>query len=44
MKDHEEDFVHKLVQKCSVLLFKCHYQKWQLSWKIRTWMIRQKAG
>ena len=32
MKDHEEEFVHELVQKCSVLLFKCHYQKWRLSW------------
>ena len=32
MKDAEEDFVRNLAQKCSVLLFKCAYQKWRLDW------------
>ncbi len=32
MKTHEEEFVKSLAQKCSVLLFKCHYQKWRLEW------------
>ena len=35
MKDFEEEFVHEMAQKCSVLLFKCHYQKWRLNWTFR---------
>ncbi len=35
MKDAEEDFVRALAQKCSILLFKCSYQKWRLEWTFR---------
>jgi len=41
MKDQEEIFVKELAEKCSVLLFKCHYQKWRLHWsfKGRGWKV-----
>ena len=32
MKSYEEEFVKEVAAKCSVLLFKCHYQKWRLRW------------
>ncbi len=32
MKEHEEQFIHELTPRCSVVLFKCHYQKWRLEW------------
>ncbi len=32
MRGVEEEFVKALASKCSVLLFKCHYQKWRLGW------------
>ncbi len=32
MRGSEEEFVRALASKCSVLLFKCNYQKWRLSW------------
>ncbi|MFV1951019.1 MAG: glycosyltransferase [Nitrospinota bacterium] len=32
MRGAEEEFVRALASKCSVLLFKCNYQKWRLSW------------
>ncbi len=32
MKESEEEFVRDLAARCSVLLFKCHYQKWRLQW------------
>ena len=35
MKDAEEEFVHKLAQSCSIVLFKCAYQKWRLEWTFR---------
>jgi len=35
MKDAEEEFVHELLQRCSIVLFKCAYQKWRLEWNFR---------
>ena len=35
MKDAEEDFVRALANKCSILVFKCSYQKWRLEWTFR---------
>ena len=35
MKEWEEAFVRSLAKKCSVLLFKCHYQKWRMEWLLR---------
>jgi len=32
MKEWEELFIKDLVKSCNVLLFKCQYQKWRLSW------------
>ncbi len=32
MREHEEEFVRRLAKICTVLLFKCHYQKWRLEW------------
>jgi glycosyltransferase involved in cell wall biosynthesis len=32
MREHEEEFVRRLAKACTVLLFKCHYQKWRLEW------------
>jgi glycosyltransferase involved in cell wall biosynthesis len=39
LRDFEADFIHKLSQRCHVLLFKCHYQKWRLDWTFhgRNW-------
>ncbi|TET34920.1 MAG: glycosyltransferase [Planctomycetota bacterium] len=41
MRDQEEIFVKELAEKCSVLLFKCHYQKWRLRWSFegRDWKV-----
>ncbi len=41
MKDPEERFVKEVAEKCSVLLFKCHYQKWRLRWSFdgRGWEV-----
>ncbi|MBS3762002.1 MAG: glycosyltransferase [Planctomycetes bacterium] len=32
MKDHEEEFVHKLAPRTNMLFLKCRYQKWRLEW------------
>jgi glycosyltransferase involved in cell wall biosynthesis len=32
MKADEEEFVKSICQKCSVVFFKCPYQKWRLDW------------
>lgn len=32
LRDTEADFVYQLCQRCDVVLFKCHYQKWRLEW------------
>jgi len=32
MKPSEELFVKEVAEKCSVLMLKCHYQKWRLDW------------
>lgn len=32
MKADEEEFVKSICQKCSIVFFKCHYQKWRLDW------------
>jgi glycosyltransferase involved in cell wall biosynthesis len=41
MKDTEEEFVRELAERCSVLLFKCNYQKWRLEWNFssRGWQL-----
>jgi glycosyltransferase involved in cell wall biosynthesis len=41
MKESEEEFVRDLAARCSVLLFKCHYQKWRLQWNFasRGWAM-----
>jgi glycosyltransferase involved in cell wall biosynthesis len=41
MKDHEELFIKELAAKCTVLLFKCNYQKWRLRWTFdgRGWEV-----
>jgi glycosyltransferase involved in cell wall biosynthesis len=41
MKDSEEEFVRNLAERCSVLLLKCHYQKWRLEWTFtnRGWKV-----
>jgi len=35
MKDAEEEFVQQLARSCSIVLFKCAYQKWRLEWTFR---------
>jgi len=32
MKADEEEFVKNICQKCSIVFFKCHYQRWRLDW------------
>jgi len=32
MTPFEQEFVSAVAARCSVLLFKCHYQKWRLDW------------
>ncbi len=32
MKSEEERFVRRMAELCTVLLFKCEYQKWRLEW------------
>ncbi|MCD6460036.1 glycosyltransferase [bacterium] len=32
LREQEELFIKKLAQNCTVLLFKCAYQKWRLGW------------
>jgi len=32
MRSEEEHFVRRLAELCTVLLFKCEYQKWRLDW------------
>ncbi|MFW5799017.1 MAG: glycosyltransferase, partial [Planctomycetota bacterium] len=41
MKETEEVFVRDLAERCSVLLLKCHYQKWRLEWTFtnRGWTV-----
>jgi glycosyltransferase involved in cell wall biosynthesis len=41
MKEAEEEFVRDLAARCSVLFFKCHYQKWRLQWNFssRGWTM-----
>ncbi len=41
MKESEEEFVRDLAARCSVLFFKCHYQKWRLEWNFssRGWAM-----
>ena len=41
MKDYEEEFIRQVAQSCSVLLFKCHYQSWRLSWtfSVKGWQV-----
>jgi glycosyltransferase involved in cell wall biosynthesis len=41
MRESEEEFIRELADLCSVLLFKCHYQKWRLEWTFTNlgWMV-----
>ena len=32
LTEAEADFVFQLCQRCDLVLFKCHYQKWRLDW------------
>lgn len=32
LRDTEANFIYRLCQRCDVMLFKCHYQKWRLNW------------
>ncbi len=32
LNDFEADFIFQLCQRVSVVIFKCHYQKWRLDW------------
>ncbi len=36
MKGDEEQFIRQVAGLCSVLLLKCHYQKWRLDWTFST--------
>jgi 1,2-diacylglycerol 3-alpha-glucosyltransferase len=31
-KDHEDAFLRALVERCSLLLLKCDYQRWRMEW------------
>ncbi|MFQ5646474.1 MAG: glycosyltransferase [bacterium] len=35
LRPSEELFIKGVSEKCSVLLFKCHYQKWRLDWTFK---------
>jgi 1,2-diacylglycerol 3-alpha-glucosyltransferase len=41
LDDFEANFIYKLCQRASVVLFKCHYQKWRLEWEFkgRGWRV-----
>ncbi|MDP8218196.1 MAG: hypothetical protein P9M03_05675 [Candidatus Theseobacter exili] len=41
LKEFEEEFLRKLSDLSTILLFKCHYQKWRLGWTFscRNWKI-----
>jgi 1,2-diacylglycerol 3-alpha-glucosyltransferase len=41
LKDAEADFIYKMCQRCHIVLFKCHYQKWRLDWTFsqRGWKV-----
>jgi 1,2-diacylglycerol 3-alpha-glucosyltransferase len=43
MKDTEEIFVRRLCEKATIVLFKCHYQRWRLDWTFRShgWEVPQ---
>lgn len=32
LREEEENFIRRLAELCTVLLFKCEYQKWRLEW------------
>lgn len=34
LKDWEANFIYQVTRKATVVLFKCHYQKWRLEWSI----------
>jgi len=35
LKEHEEVFIRKLLDRATVVILKCDYQKWRLSWTFR---------
>lgn len=35
LKEKEEWFIWEILKRCSVLILKCKYQKWRLSWTFR---------
>ena len=41
LREHEENFVHEMTSLATVVLFKCHYQKWRLGWNFasRGWEL-----
>jgi len=32
LRDAEAEFLHKLFERATIVLLKCHYQKWRLDW------------
>lgn len=41
MRPDEEEFVHALCEKATIVFFKCEYQKWRLNWNFsgRGWQM-----
>ena len=41
LREKEAEFVYKVTDLADVVLFKCHYQKWRLSWSFggRKWKV-----
>jgi len=37
LRDFEANFVRQMCERASVVLFKCHYQKWRLDWNFHTY-------
>lgn len=35
LKESEEEFIRGALERCSVLILKCEYQKWRLAWNMR---------
>lgn len=34
LRDFEANFIYELCKRSSIVLFKCHYQKWRLDWTL----------
>ncbi len=40
LRESEEEFISSMAQRCSIVLFKCAYQRWRLEW---TWRDRGRS-